>query len=114
MHISPAMLEAAYCLHQVSPPFNRWKLPEADDIGFLVTASKDYWGLYQLSPSGQHSISVSSVYVSKVDTLLRVMAHEMIHLRQAVKGKWPLTHNAEFRRLASLVCRHHGYDVKAF
>jgi hypothetical protein len=105
MHITPAIVEAVYELNRATPPFSRWKLLEPDDIAFSVTASKDYRGLYQLSAAGQHSISISSVYVGQIETLRCVVAHEMIHLRQALRGKW---------RLARLVCHHHGFDPKAF
>ena len=44
------------------------------------------------------------------------MAHEMIHIRQAIRGTTTANtqHNAEFHRIADRVCRIHGFDRKAF
>jgi hypothetical protein len=44
------------------------------------------------------------------------MAHEMIHqYQQRERTETANTeHNAEFLRLAGVVCRHHGWDEKEF
>jgi len=114
MHISPAMLEFSYEYLRASRPFNRWKLPEADDIAFNVTMAKDYYGFFQQTETGKRSISVSAFRVGHALTLLSVMAHEMVHLRLALRGEYPLKHSSEFRRLAAVVCREHGFDPRAF
>jgi len=48
-------------------------------------------------------------------TVLLTLAHEMIHLVQAIhKSDNKNQHNAEFKRLAKRVCHLHGFDYKAF
>jgi hypothetical protein len=45
-----------------------------------------------------------------------VMAHEIIHLHQALVGmESPCAeHNAAFNKLAAQVCKTHGFDPKSF
>jgi len=43
------------------------------------------------------------------------MAHEMVHLYIWRKGsKDRAEHGAEFKKLARLVCKHHGFEEATF
>lgn len=61
-------------------------------------------------------IRFSRHYVGFTHTLMSVMAHEMIHIRQYIHrlDTAKTMHNAAFHKDAKLVCRHHGFDPKAF
>lgn len=110
--LHPSHLEADYdCLRRF-PPFLHWKLPPAEEVHFSVTKAKDRMGSYCLKENGHH-ISASSDKVGHVDTLARLLAHEMIHLAQEVAGAaWRYQHNADFKRRAALVAKYHGLDPK--
>lgn len=110
MNITPQQVAAAYEFLRHFAPFSRWKLPEADAVAIHVKAIRDH-GLYWYDKC--HNITVSSLLVDSPPSLLDVTAHEMIHLRQQLRGD-PLTHNAEFRRMAKQVCREFAWDVKRF
>lgn len=110
-------LPAAYEYLRACEPFRRWKLPEADEIGFKVTRHKDRYGhLHGDIRSPNADIAISERCVGSTAKLLQIMAHEMIHLKQHVeKTETSNTqHNAEFRRLAKAVCREHMFDFKDF
>ena len=110
MNITPQHVAASYEMLRHFKPFDRWKLPESDAVGFHVKAIRDY-GLYWFDNG--HNITVSSLLVDSPLSILDIIGHEMIHMRQQLRGeKW--THNAEFRRLAGQVCKEFQWDVKRF
>lgn len=111
-------LAAAYDFLRVTPPFYRWKLPKSHEVKFKLSRSRTEYGRYQWDGK-QHTITASVHAIGHTLTLIRFMAHEMIHLRLESIGKESKrggldTHNAFFRRLAARVCRYHGFDPKAF
>ncbi len=108
MNITPQQVAAVYEMLRHFPPFE--KLPESDAIGFHVKAIRDH-GIYWYDNG--HNITVSSLLIDSITSLIDVTAHEMIHLRQSIRGT-PLTHNAEFRRLSKLVCNQFLWDTKRF
>jgi hypothetical protein len=117
LHLTPDILAGAYDYLRVCPPFRRWKLPPSDEIEFIVTQVLKPQACYEkYRHENRHAISVSNRRIGTSANLIDVMAHEMIHLYQAItKTETPNTeHNAEFDRLARIVCRHHGFDLKNF
>jgi hypothetical protein len=117
LHLTPEMLAAAYEYLRTTPPFRRWGLPEADEIEFVVTQVLKPQAAYEkYRHVNEHRISVSNARIGTSANLIDVMAHEMIHLYQEIKKTTTgnTEHNAEFDRLAKLVCRHHGFDPKNF
>jgi hypothetical protein len=117
MHLSPDMLESAYAFLLTTPPFRRWKLPHADEVEFRVLVDEDVMGHFmQYVATGAPIISISTTKIDHTINLISTVAHEMVHLKQAIdKTDTPdVEHNDEFKRLAKLVCKHHGYDYKGF
>lgn len=114
--LTPHILVAAYEFLRETPPYKSWSLPESDSIQFHVTRHKDREGDYSFSNGSTHIIRLSSKWIGHTDNLLRVMAHEMIHLYQRTsKRETPNTnHNAQFIRLANRVCQLHGWDPRLF
>jgi SprT-like family len=118
LQLTPDMVAAVYtCLNQL-PPFNSWKLPPAEEIEFRVNKKRDTMGEYtRYARTTDHIVILSSAVIGHLSTLLAVLSHEMIHLKQAIDKTEPSragVHNADFRRLAKLVCKIHGWDYKAF
>lgn len=111
--LTPAMLEGAYEYLRTTPPFNRWKLPHADDVEFKI-GRQPHYGEYCAGETAEHCITVSSVRVGHSVTLLETMAHEMVHLHLAGTPHAKSEHGAEFRRLARKISDIHGFDPKRF
>jgi len=111
LHITPEMLAAVYDLLRTTPPFKRWNLPHSDDIEFHVIGTHQ-----KLADYCDHTIRVSSASVGTLQTLLAVMAHEMIHIKQDAAGTCVsgVEHNGEFQRLARQACTIHVWDYKNF
>lgn len=118
LQLTTEMLAGAYEYLKSTPPFNKWSLPEADEIEFKVSRRTTEFGRYQLV-GGKHVISLSSVSIGHTSTLISIMAHETIHLHleeskmESRSGNLN-THNAAFRILAAQVCKVHGFDPKSF
>ena len=117
MLVTPARLRAVYVMLVQFPPFNRWSLPPAGEVVFYnITDPKDH-GAYNFE-KGKHRIGVNGETCADLIHVERVMAHELVHLRQELLGRRPSTkddqHNREFYRMARLVCRNLGYQSEGF
>ncbi len=110
---TPEMLEAAYDFLRATPPFKRWGLPSGSEVKFGVMQKAWIRGDHEMTTGGRHIIRVSSINTGCTDALLRVLAHEMIHVACADRCV-KTTHGAVFKTRALLVCRYHGFDPKMF
>lgn len=91
-------------------------LPKPEDAAFRLRSTKaidgEYW---RWSGTDDHCLDISVKRNGHWNTLGVTMAHEMIHLHQArAKTETRGEHNAEFHRIAKLVCRRFGWDEKQF
>ncbi len=118
LHLTPNILRGAYDFVRTTQPFHRWKLPPGEEVEFRVVAKPDQrgWHTRSLTASSHHVIGISRACIGRTDSLIMVMAHEMVHVRQSARGTETsnTVHNAEFRRLARIVCGHHGFDPLLF
>ncbi len=116
--LTPGLIAGAYEFLKLTPPFKSWRLPPAAEVAFVVSRHRNHVAYHRglRRKVRSHEIGVSEVCVGHTDTLLRAMAHEMIHqYQQRTRSETPHTeHNAEFLRLAQRVCRYHGWDYKEF
>ena len=113
LRLTPEVLAAAYEYLRACPPFNRWKMPEVDDVAFKVSRDTRTDGLCFQTADGGYGIAISDAKHSHTATLMATMAHEMVHVyldRRGVRAH----HGADFRRCAALVCKHHGFDLAGF
>lgn len=110
--LTPERLAAAYEFLRAFPPFNKWGLPPAAEVRFEVIRTREFHGQHRKRRFQPHHIQISKGLVGYANSLLSVMAHEMIHLHQVHSGI-PETHGAEFQRLAKLISRRFGFDPKA-
>jgi hypothetical protein len=108
--MSVETLRAAYDLLNAQRPFNLWNLPDGEDVTFRVVRDRKTMGW----ASGT-TIAISRSCVGHLDTLLRVMAHEMVHLHQH-RNKLEISgveHNTAFRRDIARVAKALGFDPRA-
>lgn len=113
LRLTPEMLVGAYEFLRTTPPFRRWHLPHADEIEFHLIRDRRRYAEY--CGVERHRIGVNHLFVSRGDSLLMHMAHEMVHLRQKIEGsETAAQHNARFRVLARSVCRHHDFEYGRF
>lgn len=111
--LKPEHCAAAYDFLRAFPPFDKWRLPPAEAVEFRVKHLQDTYGEYRCE--GRHVLTVSSALVSLPMTLIRVVAHEMVHLKQNMDGEETKSqHNAAFRRHAAKIAKLHGLDPKEF
>lgn len=116
--LTSEMMVAAYEYLRITPPFDKWNMPEAEDVLFKVARTRHKQGWYQWDGK-RHTITGSQGKVGYTLTLIVLMAHEMIHLHLEETGMESRarsndTHNAAFRKFAAQVCKVHGFDPKAF
>jgi predicted SprT family Zn-dependent metalloprotease len=65
--------------------------------------------------AADRKIIISQKAHHRLESMLRTMAHEMVHLYIWRKGsKDRAEHGAEFKKLARLVCKHHGFEEATF
>jgi hypothetical protein len=116
--LTPETLAAAYDYLRTTPPFYKWNLPESEDVKFKIGRRPKEAGRYQWD-GVDHTITASVRGVGYTTSVMRFMAHEMIHLYLEKMG-WESkahsaeVHNAAFRKFAAQVCKYHGFDPKAF
>lgn len=112
--LTTEILKATYDLLNVLPPFNKWNLPDGEDIKFRVIKNPALFGWHEYA-YGKHTIAVSIKTNGYIATLLSTMAHEMIHVHERhAKACGKGQHSAAFKKWADEVCRFHGFDPKAF
>ena len=98
----------------LTSPFNRWAMPPIEEIVFDTKACKDAFGDYEFYHN-KHYIRVSAKSFSQLLPLIRIVAHEMVHLKVSIKYPHDKSqHGANWKRLAKQVCNHHGFDYLHF
>lgn len=112
LHLTPVIMEAAYSLLRTTPPFNSWRLPEADSVEFHVQRTKRQYADHVLE-RGTHRIRLSHQRHYTLNTVLMSMAHEMCHMVDALNGV-KSAHGASFQAMADKVCAIHGWDRGTF
>jgi hypothetical protein len=107
-------LAAAYDYLCTTLPYSKWNLPDSEDVIFRVARDRTNRGWYR-RVGKQHSITISRGCVGWTDSLMRTMAHEMIHLHEQHAGACGAgEHSAAFNRWSSIVCKVHGWDPLLF
>lgn len=102
---------AAYVFLRQTPPFNRWRLPEPGEVRFTVLRKAQHYGDHEFL-NGRHHIRVSIFKHRHLLTLLKTVAHEMIHMHETRTNRNGSSgHGKGFYRRAAQVCKHHGWDV---
>lgn len=118
LRITPDMMVEAYNFLKTTPPFSGWKLPDSDEVGFHVVPDPNTSADFVIEGDNSMHIRVSSAIPIHANTLLMLVAHELIHMYQSMhklaKNKSALMHNADFKRRAKRICAVHGWDESLF
>lgn len=113
LKLTKESLRTAYDFMASTAPFNKWNLPDSEDVVFTITEQSSVMGTYS-KYAGKHYIEISSERVTSTIALLGTMAHEMIHLHQGAtkmdKGS-KTGHGRAFRALSRIAMGVHGFDV---
>ena len=116
--LTPNRIAAIYdCLRQFHP-FTRWGLPDSDAVEFRVAARKDVHGEFVRDHGDRlngHRITISYLKHHHYDSVVRTVAHEMVHQAQEIAGTaTPQQHNEDFKKRAKKVCDATGWDAGQF
>lgn len=116
--LTPEILRAAYEYFCVTVPFCKWNMPDADEILFKVTRSRKVLGqarYFTGQKKPNYELEVSEHFIGRTHSLMELVAHEMVHIHQReTRMEKGGEHNAAFKKLAAVVCKHHGFDPKLF
>lgn len=111
--ITPTIVRAAYEFLSETPPFDKWNLPDSDDLTFRVVDDTGHYAWLTTKRGRKPVIAVSRKMVGHTVSLLQTVAHEMGHLHQYRTGM-PLTHGAAWEKIKLKICNRHGFDPKHF
>jgi hypothetical protein len=118
LHITPEIVENAYELLKLTPPFRGWKLPPADDVVFSAVPIKGARGGCQGEhwfDGKSHHIRINPKRHSALSSMLATLAHEMIHMREAQLAlRNDVFHGRMFQEMADRVCKAHTFDRGQF
>jgi len=113
MKLNPQILENMYSMLWVCEPFVSWKLPLPQQIKFIVDMDETAMGTYLYDDGGEfeHIVTISSARCGHLDTVIRTMAHEMIHMSRSntISDAWT-KHDTTFRRRAHKISANLGFD----
>jgi len=112
--VTEELCAKVYDMLHVTKPFVSWNLPDSEDVKFVVynslanRAEHQFW-------NDRHTIWVSKRHNKRLDDVIMVMAHEMIHVFEEHVGiSCGHEHSDAFWKLAKQVCRIHGFDYDKF
>ena len=98
-----------YCCY----PFTKWKMPLPEEIDFVVTSDPETMGtyMYDEGEKHEHTITISAARCGFMETVIKTVAHEMIHMSRSgtITDAW-LKHDATFRRRAHQIGKELGFD----
>lgn len=95
----------------LTPPFNKWNLPAAEDILFTPYKKPFEYGYCRRRTDGKADYEIGiGPKVGHLNTLFGTLGHEAIHMhldRLKYRGR---DHATVFRKFWREVCRYHGWD----
>jgi len=115
LSLTPQRCAALYECLRTFPPFDKWKLPEADSVEFRTTRRLDCEAEHQAFTDGAQRIMVSTAKIGQWHRACVAVAHEMVHLAQDLAGTAnKYQHNADFVSRWKQVAHQFGFDPREF
>jgi ABC-type oligopeptide transport system ATPase subunit len=110
MKLTAGKLQAIYVMLTNLRPFDAWTMPHTDEIIFQVTSELDAMGTYVFDDlQEKHVLTISKAKNAHLDTVIRTMAHEMIHMKRGKTRGWN-KHDRVFRNHARRIALELGFD----
>lgn len=110
MKLTSGKLEAIYLMLLKLKPFDAWKMPPTDEIIFQVTNETDAMGTYVYDDlQEKHVLTISKAKNAHLETVIKTMAHEMIHMKRGKTKYWD-KHDQVFRNHAHKIAIELGFD----
>lgn len=111
MAISSSTVRATYEYLSQIPPFKRLNMPASESVTFEVNNDPACYGEYE----PEHVIRISRAKVGFLETLIKTVAHEMVHLHLYRTGykEWD-SHDKKFEYYANRISTTMGFDPKEF
>ena len=113
MKLNPEVIRNAYASLCCVYPFTKWNLPVPEEIEFVVIHDPETMGtyMYDEGEKHEHTITISASRCGFLETVIKTIAHEMIHCSRSgtVSDAW-LKHDATFRRRAHQIGKELGFD----
>ena len=113
MKLTPTILRNIYAMLYCCEPFSKWKLPLPEEVKFIVDYDPETMGTYCYDEGDEHehTITISASRCGFLETVIKTIAHEMIHVSRSgtVSDAW-LKHDASFRRKAHQIGVSCGFD----
>jgi hypothetical protein len=111
MKLTPAILKNLYSAIYCMKPFSSWKsMPLPEEINFVVDKGENM-GTYLYDPGHdkfEHTITISETRCGSIDTVLKVLFHECIHISRHKTDRWT-HHDKEFRKRAHRIAKELGF-----
>lgn len=108
-------IAALYAAFVHFPPFDNYKFPPPSKVDFVIVNNIDLYGEYQPCESGDpHIITISKGKCSHIDTVIKTLMHEMIHMAlylDAPRSDYH-SHKGRFNKLQKQVAKIYGFDPK--
>ncbi len=111
MTLTPHSAQVVYEMLAQLPPFKRLKMPPSQDVIFEINNDPACYGEYE----PEHIIRISKAKVGWLETLIKTVAHEMVHLHlyQIRYKDWD-KHDKKFLYYANRISNTMGFDPKEF
>jgi hypothetical protein len=114
IQLTSTILKNMYTMLVVCKPFDKWDMPLPEQIKFIVDHDPDTMGTFLYDDGAdkyEHVITISAARCGFLDTVIRTMAHEMIHASRwnTSTAAWQ-KHDKVFRSRAFAVSQSMGFD----
>ena len=111
--VTAESIRGVYVMLSKMMPFKRWAVAPVEQVLFVATNSKEVYGEYTPDDDDFHIIRISGAKHGHLDTMIKTVAHEMIHmvLYRRRNKEWA-EHDATFSAMAEQVCKYLGYDPR--
>ena len=110
MKLTPSIIRNLYTAIYCMKPFHRWPMPLPEQIKFVIDQDEAMGSyLYDDGEDYEHVITISEKKCGHLSTVIRVLAHECVHMSRWKTQKWS-HHDAEFRRRTKVISDELGFD----
>lgn len=113
LSLTPAVLRAAYDFLNETQPFCKWNLPDGEDVEFRVVRDRLTHAWHSVVDK-KNVIAISILTVGHTTTLMRAMAHEMVHVHERRSSCNATGHSRAFAKWGAMVSKYHGFDPREF